>query len=41
MLLLLELGNLTEGIKIMYYSTDTVKGKPDRKRIVGRLVERV
>jgi hypothetical protein len=39
-LLLLELGNVTEEIRIIYYSMGTVEDKPDRKRIVGRLVER-
>jgi hypothetical protein len=39
-ILLLELGNVTEEIKIIYYSTGTVKEKPDRRRNVGRLVER-
>jgi hypothetical protein len=38
--LLLELGNVTEEINVIYYSAGTVKGKPERKRIVGRLIER-
>jgi hypothetical protein len=38
--LLLKLGHVTEEIKVIYYSEGTVNGKPDRKRIVGRLIER-
>jgi hypothetical protein len=39
-LLLLELEKVTEEIKIISYSTGTVREKPDRKGFVGRLVER-
>jgi hypothetical protein len=39
-LLLLELGNVTEEINIIYYSTGTLNEKTTPKENVGRLVEK-